>query len=215
MAKFRHKSKQCISDNSKNRDPDINNHVNKAVPGTSQLCQNDSQRRSKRLRGLEAQIDNSNVSSDEMTTDQNSIPFHVKFPWHQNRQKVRKRTSTAVSRYRRELNKVHDQNYQLQRKVYKLEKRLQRKEKTPSKITPAAETVASTSTASPNESDVITPIKKSDELLRANGFSPRKVGGIRKTLILHHSMVKHLEDSGKKACKTAINSVPVKRSQSS
>ena len=57
------------------------------------------------------------------------------------------------------------------------------------------------------EMRVLTPTKNADVLLRDIGITPRKATRVRKTLILHHTLMKDLRTSGKMACRFAIKSV--------
>ena len=50
------------------------------------------------------------------------------------------------------------------------------------------------------------PTKNADVLLRDIGITQRKAKRVRKTLILHHTLMKHLRASGKVACRFAIKS---------
>ena len=108
------------------------------------------------------------------------LPFET--PADRQRKKSRKRISRVVAILRRRLTKVMGENHKLQKTVWTLRKRDQRRTKI--NITPNS---PGTPAGAPP-----TPVKKADEMLRQNGMSSRKVRSLRKTLSLHHVFLKEL-----------------------
>ena len=113
----------------------------------------------------------------------------VKFPFktQSNKNHSGKRINRSVMRVKRQNDKLTVENQKLQRMVWRLQKQA-RKTKMKTSLLQASST-------SQDNACKLTPIKKTDSMIRESGLSPRKTPLIRKALILHNTILKGLRKS--------------------
>ena len=122
--------------------------------------------------------------------NKNQVPLKIKFPFTKNTQNVQKdhsrqRINKSVSCMKRKYEKVLVENDNLQKNVWRLQKKVQKS----SKI------------ASPGQSSTFddcnkaTPVKTAEKIIRESGLTPRKVPKVKKALIVHNVMLKGLQKS--------------------
>ena len=127
--------------------------------------------------------------------------LYVKWPFPTTqRQKVRKRISRRVSFLTRKNNKLNEQVKSLKRLVWRLQKQNTR-------TSNARKKSARESAPDVPSHDVPTPVKEADSEMRREGISPRKAKKLKRTLILHNSLVKHLKGQKLSEQKKAVSSV--------
>ena len=138
--------------------------------------------------------------------------LYVKWPFPTTqRQKLRKRISRRVSFLTRKNDKLNKQVKSLQRMVWRLQKQNTRTSKARKKSAREAAPDAAPDAAldaAPDvpSQDVATPVKEADSEMRREGISPRKATTLRRTLILHNSLVKHLKGQKLSEQKKAVSS---------
>ena len=118
---------------------------------------------------------------------------------------MRKRISRRVSFLTRKNDKLNDEQVKsLQRIVWRLQKQNTWTSKARNK--PSREAAPDAAPDVPSQ-DVATPDKEADSEMRREGISPRRATKLRRTLILHNSIVKHLKGQKVFEPKKAVSSV--------
>jgi len=162
------------------------------------------QERSSNRKCPHGEVRQQDLQTKDQDQQRNTKLLSVKFPFQtlkSQRLKTRKRISRAVAVAKRKNLKLRLELQESQRKVWQLQKKLYRDFKQVTNSGPR-----------PTPKYISTPIKVTDDLLRVEGLSPRKVKTVRKTLILHNTLIKHLKASGKMARLNAMNVVGRTRS---
>ena len=111
------------------------------------------------------------------------------------RARTRKRISRAVAKVNRKNVQLVLLHVRIQRRIWSLEKRLNR----------VLNKVRGNEKRNRKErGNTSTPVKQADALLRDAGITPRKGRSVRKTLILHNSLLNDLKTGSKANHKEAI-----------
>ena len=101
----------------------------------------------------------------------------------------RKRINRRVSKLNRKKEQLQSEVQQLRRQLWRLKKRGSRE-----------------SMSSPTSKSVSTPVKEADRMLQEEGISPRKVPNLRRKLVMHQSVLKHLKGEKKSVQKKVLKS---------